>query len=96
MTLIRSYWLAVIEVTRPELCPLLFEVDLAPFILRFIKVLFRNRNDGGCRGELMRGFDDIHCSVFLVDIGSTFVVGRRIQAAGCRVCCFRRVGTVQQ
>jgi len=32
----------VIETTRPELCPRFFEVDLAPFILRFIKVLFRN------------------------------------------------------
>ena len=63
MTFIRSFWLAVIETTRPELCPRFFELDLAPFILRFIKVLFRN--DGGYYGELMRGFDDIHCSVFL-------------------------------
>ena len=63
LTLIRSFWLAVIETTRPELCPRFFEIDLAPCILGFIKVLFRN--DGGCCGDLMKGSDDIHYAVFL-------------------------------
>lgn len=35
LTLIRSFWLAVIETTRPELCRVFFEVDLAPFIPEF-------------------------------------------------------------
>lgn len=58
---IRSVWLAVIEAKRPELCPGFFEVDLAPFILKFVC-----RHDGGCRcGELMKSADCILYTVHL-------------------------------
>ena len=32
----RLFWLGVIETKRPELSPRFFQVDFAPFILRFL------------------------------------------------------------
>jgi hypothetical protein len=84
--LVRSYWLGVIEATRPELCPAFFEVDLAPCILRFLC-----RDDGVYCSELMKGTDCILHSASLVYISSTFVTrcGRHVrggfQAAGCQL-----------
>jgi hypothetical protein len=43
--MLRLFWLGVIEAKRPELCPLFFQVDLAPSILRFLR-----RPEGGCCG----------------------------------------------
>jgi hypothetical protein len=58
--LFRSFWLGVIETSRPELCPRFFEVDLAPCILKFLR-----RDDGGCCAELMTGADGMLCTVHL-------------------------------
>lgn len=58
--LIRSFWLGEIGAARPDLCPGFFEVDLAPYILKFLR-----RGDGGCCGELMRGADSIVCAVLM-------------------------------
>ena len=59
--LVRSVWLGVLEAKRPELCPVFFEVDLAPFILNFM-----SRHDGGCRyGEWMKISDCILYTVHL-------------------------------
>ena len=58
--MVRSFWLGAIEATRPELFPGFFEVDLAPYILKFLR-----RGDGGCGGELMRGADSIVCAVLM-------------------------------
>ena len=63
LMLVRSVLLGVLEAKRPELCPGFFEVDLAPFILRFIKYLFCNGSE--CCGELTKGSDYILCAVFL-------------------------------
>jgi len=34
LMILSLFWLGVIETTRPELCPIFFQVDLAPTILR--------------------------------------------------------------
>ena len=54
------FWLGVIEATRPESCPLFFQVDLAPPILRFLV-----RPEGGCCSRWMRGTDHIVYPVHL-------------------------------
>ena len=43
MIILRLFWLGVIEVERPELCPRFFQDDLAPPILRFLY-----RSEGAC------------------------------------------------
>ena len=48
------FWLGVIEATRPGSCPLFFQVDLAPPILRFL-----SRPEGGCCSESMKGTDHL-------------------------------------
>jgi hypothetical protein len=48
LMLARSFWLGVIETSRPELSPRFFEVDLAPRILKFLR-----RHDG-----VLRRIDD--------------------------------------
>jgi hypothetical protein len=60
LMLCRSLWLAAIEAKRPELYPRFFQIDLAPFILNFLR-----RHDGGCCGELMKGADYLLCTVHL-------------------------------
>ena len=41
--MLRLFWLGVIEAKHPELSPRFFQVDLAPFILKFLC-----RRDGAC------------------------------------------------
>ncbi len=36
VTMLRLFWLGVIEAKRPELSPLFFQEDLAPHILKFL------------------------------------------------------------
>jgi hypothetical protein len=50
----------VVETSRPELCPRFFEVDLAPWILKFLR-----RHDGGFRGGLMKDADSTLYTVHL-------------------------------
>lgn len=45
--LVRSLCLGVIEAKRSDLCPWFFEVDLAPYILKFVR-----RHDGGYYGRI--------------------------------------------
>ena len=54
------FWLGVIEATRPGSCPLFFQVDLAPPILRFL-----GRPEGGCCSESMKGTDHLVYPVHL-------------------------------
>lgn len=58
--MLRLFWLGVIEATRPGLCPLFFQVDLAPPILRFL-----GRPEGGCYSEWAKGVDRMVCPVHL-------------------------------
>jgi hypothetical protein len=58
--LVRSFCLGVIESKRPELCPRFFKVDLAPFILKFLR-----RDGGECCSELMKGTDWIPFTVLV-------------------------------
>lgn len=46
--LVRLLWLKVIEDKSPELCPLFFKVDLAPYILEILR-----RDDGASPGLVM-------------------------------------------
>ena len=48
--MLRLFWLSVIEVRRPELCPPFFETDLALPIIRFT-----SRPEGGCYREWIKG-----------------------------------------
>lgn len=57
---LRLFWLGVIEATRPGSCPLFFQVDLAPPILRFL-----GRPEGGYYSEKMNGADRMSCPVHL-------------------------------
>jgi len=36
--ILRLFWLGVIDANRPELSPLFFQVDLAPPILKFMRL----------------------------------------------------------
>lgn len=57
---LRLFWLGVVEATRPESCPLFFQVDLAHPILRFTC-----RPEGGCYSGWMKRADLIVCPVHL-------------------------------
>ena len=83
--LVRLFWLGEIKEKRPDLCPCFFEVDLAPFLLKFLR-----RDNGGCCGELMNGPDCILCTVLwltstlpllLAVEGISFVVHSKRQVA---------------
>ena len=71
---LRLFWLGVIEAKRPESCPLFFQVDLAPPILRFL-----GRPEGGWWSERMKGTDRIVYPVHLVFVSVLPVLSETTQ-----------------